>query len=196
MTTLDCRNQQCPAPVIQTRKLMLDSPGEPVTVLVDNDAARDNVSRLATNQGYGVEVSDGEGSGSYALTLTPGSDTPEAISADPVTGKTVLFVSSDKLGEGDPQLGSILLRNFLITLNEATTRPDTILFMNSGVKLVVEGADTIEALNNLACDGVDIAACGLCLEFYKLQDKLAVGRISNMLEAVETLQNAGRIIRP
>jgi len=194
MSTLDCRNQQCPAPVIATRKALLDAPGESLTVLVSDETARENVSRLAASQGFAVAVNESEGV--YTLTLSPGEQpqTPETGAA--IQGKTVLFVTSDKLGEGDPELGTILLRNFLITLNDASSRPDTILFLNSGVKLVVEGAETIEALNNLACDGVDIAACGLCLEFYGLKEKLSVGRVSNMLETVETLQSAGRIIRP
>ncbi|PLY03496.1 MAG: sulfurtransferase-like selenium metabolism protein YedF [Desulfuromonas sp.] len=194
MTTLDCRNQQCPGPVIATRKALLDNPEGTLSVLVNDETARENVSRLATSMGFAV---DAEGNGDeHTLNLTPGAGPLPNEGAAAIQGKTVLFVTSDCLGEGDPELGRILLRNFLITLNEASSRPDTILFLNAGVKLTVEGAETIEALNRLACDGVDIAACGLCLEFYNLKEKLAVGRISNMLETIETLQSAGRIIRP
>jgi len=194
MNTLDCRHQQCPSPVIETRKALLAVPGEPLTVLVADDVARDNVSRLAASQGCSVQVEATEGG--YALTLHPGEGTRPAETGAAIQGKTVVFVASDQMGQGDPELGAILLRNFLITLTQTTTRPDTILFVNAGVKLVVQGAETVEALNSLACDGVDIAACGLCLEFYHLKDQLAVGRVSNMLETVETLQSAGRIIRP
>ncbi|NOY12833.1 MAG: sulfurtransferase-like selenium metabolism protein YedF, partial [Deltaproteobacteria bacterium] len=74
--------------------------------------------------------------------------------------------------------------------------PDTILFVNSGVKLVCRGSDALEALNQLACRGVDIASCGLCLDFYRLKDQLEVGRITNMLEIIETQMQADRIIRP
>jgi len=196
MSVLDCRNQQCPGPVIETRKALLAAPGEALTVLVGDTTARDNVTRLAASQGYDVMVSDGDEAGVYTLTLTPGAALPEVAAGAAVQGKTVLFVSSDQMGQGDPELGTILLRNFLITLAEASVRPDTILFVNAGVKLVVEGAETVEALNALACDGVDIAACGLCLEFYGLKEKRVVGRVSNMLETVETLHTAGRIIRP
>jgi len=194
MSTLDCRNQQCPAPVIATRKALLEAPASPLTVLVSDETARDNIARLATSQGFATDITT-EDQG-YTLLLTPGEKPATAEAGVAIQGKTVLFVTSDQMGQGDAELGTILLRNFLITLNEATTRPDTILFVNAGVKLVVDGADTIEALNSLACDGVDIAACGLCLEFYDIKDKLMVGRVSNMLETVETLQSAGRIIRP
>jgi len=38
-------------------------------------------------------------------------------------------------------LGQILIRGFFHTLGEVEPLPDTIIFFNSGVKLVVEGSD-------------------------------------------------------
>lgn len=194
MPTLDCRAHQCPHPVVETRKLILSRPGEPLTVLVGDDTARQNVSRLAASQGYTVEASETEGG--FALELTPDGAAEEKAEAPAVRGKTVIFVSSDEMGGGDPELGRVLLKNFVFTLTETDTPPDTLLFVNSGVRLTTEGSGVLEALDKLACQGVDIASCGLCLEFYGLKEKLAAGRVTNMLEIVETLQNAGRTVRP
>ncbi len=70
MKTIDCRGQQCPQPVIQTRKLMLEEPGSVLEVLVDDQACQDNVSRLATTMGYSIKV---EKSGAATrLELSPG----------------------------------------------------------------------------------------------------------------------------
>jgi len=41
---------------------------------------------------------------------------------------------------------------------------------------------------------VAILACGTCLEFFQLKESLAVGRVSNMYEIAELLQQ-GRVIR-
>ena len=57
------------------------------------------------------------------------------------------------------------------------------------------GRNSLEALAKIACMGVDIACCGLCLEFFDLKEKLEIGRTTNMLEVAESLQSAGRIIR-
>ena len=38
--------------------------------------------------------------------------------------------------------------------------------------------------------------CGTCLDFYGIKDKLAVGTVTNMYEIVETMENAGKVIRP
>ncbi|WP_305042689.1 sulfurtransferase-like selenium metabolism protein YedF [Geoalkalibacter sp.] len=194
MQSLDCRQQQCPHPVIETRKLILASSGGPLEVLVGDETARDNVTRLAESQGYGVSVAPAEGG--FALRLTPGgkpaSDAPEPA----VTGRTLVYIAADVMGSGSDELGRVLLKNFLFTLVELESRPDALFFVNAGVKLVCQGSEVRETLEKLACDGVDIAACGLCLEYFHLKDQVAVGRVTNMLDIVTALSQAGRIIRP
>lgn len=195
MKRLDCRDQRCPAPVIETRKQLLENPGETLEVVVADDVARDNVSRLAQTLGYLVTVeTENEG---FSLKMQPGKkEGSEPTSEKGVSGKTVVFVTSDRMGEGDAELGTVLMKNFLLTLTQLSTPPDSVLFVNAGVKLCIHGAETVEALESLACAGIDIASCGLCLDFYELKEQLAVGRITNMLDIVETLSQAGRIIRP
>ena len=100
------------------------------------------------------------------------------------------------MGSGDDQLGRILLKNFFFTLAENDTAPDLLLFVNGGARLTTAGSEIVEALQKLADLGADIATCGLCLEFFGLKEALAVGRVTNMLEIVTTLQTAGRVIRP
>ena len=42
--------------------------------------------------------------------------------------------------------------------------------------------------------GVEILACGTCLGYYELSDKIAAGRISNMYTIAETVMRARRMI--
>jgi len=193
METLDCRGQQCPQPVVQTRKLMLAQPASALKVLVDDDVSRDNVTRLAKSLGYSVSVNQVEEN--FEISLTPGVAPEKAIVGTAKPGPTVIFIASDEMGRGDAKLGRILMTNFIFTLIESDTSPDAIYFVNNGVKLTVGGSDVIEPLAELANRGVDIASCGLCLEFFSVKETLAVGRISNMLELVNALEGAGNIIR-
>jgi len=193
MKTIDCRNQQCPQPVIQTRQAMLAEPEAMLQVLVDDQVCQDNVSRLAKTLGYGTKVIAGaEG---ILLELTPGEHTAENHQKDQKVGPTIIFIGSDQMGHGDAKLGQILMKNFIFTLTESDSTPDAIYCVNSGVKLTIGGSDVIEPLENLASQGVDIASCGLCLEFFDAKDSLMVGRISNMLELINALEGAGNIIR-
>ena len=193
MKTIDCRGQQCPQPVIQTRKAMLAAPGESLQVLVDDRACEANVSRLAKTLGYNIKVHNLENA--IQLELTPGEKQENALEKTQATGPTIVFIGSDQMGHGDPKLGQILMKNFIFTLTESDTTPEAIYCVNSGVKLTIGGSDVIEPLEVLANRGVDIASCGLCLEFFDAKDSLAVGRISNMLELVDALEGAGNIIR-
>jgi len=192
MKTIDCRGQQCPQPVIQTRKLMLAEPFSVLEVLVDDQACRDNVSRLAKTMGYRIEVE--ESGGATRLALSPGEKPEESRYAATETGPQIIFIGSDQMGSGDPKLGQILMKNFIFTLTEADLVPDAIYCVNSGVRLTISGSEALEPLEELANRGVDIASCGLCLEFFDAKDALAVGRTSNMLELVNALEGAGNII--
>ncbi|NOQ52801.1 MAG: sulfurtransferase-like selenium metabolism protein YedF [Desulfuromonadaceae bacterium] len=195
MIELDYHQHQGPYPVVETRKQMLANPGEIIEVLVGDQTARENISRLAGKMGY--QATWKSAGLNYKLTLLPASaPQQETVTASGISGDSVVFCGSDQMGNGDEEFGRLLLKNFLATLIELDPLPETILFVNSGVQLVCTGSEALESLNILACRGVDIASCGLCLEFYNRKDQLAVGRATNMLEIAETLMQAGRLISP
>ncbi|OQY19390.1 MAG: hypothetical protein B6I36_04375 [Desulfobacteraceae bacterium 4572_35.1] len=199
MKTLDCRNMQCPQPVLETRKQLLASPNNAITVVVSNDIAQANVSRLAAKQGFEVAVSTNNDD--ISLILTPkgsikAETSPSAKENNQVNGDTIVYISSNCMGSGSDELGEVLMRNFIFTLGESDELPSTILFVNSGVKLCCNNSSVLEPLQLLANKGVTICACGLCLEFFGLTDQLKTGRASNMLETLEAMQQAGRIIKP
>lgn len=108
--------------------------------------------------------------------------------------KLVLLVPSETMGRGDDGLGQILIRSFCHVLTEITPRPDTIIFLNSGVKLVIGASPVLEDLQGLATQGVEILACGTCLGHYDLKEQAAVGEVSNMYAIAETLLRAARVI--
>lgn len=67
MEKLDARGLSCPEPVIMIRKAML-SGGERYEMVVDNTAAKENVTRYAQHQGYAVSAAERDGE--YILTMT------------------------------------------------------------------------------------------------------------------------------
>lgn len=66
MEIIDARGLSCPEPVILTRKAMM-SGAEAYQVLVDNNTAKENVTRYAEHQGYTVAVT--ENAGEFTLSL-------------------------------------------------------------------------------------------------------------------------------
>ena len=192
MNSIDCRNWLCPKPVIEVRKILLAAPDLPLCVLVEDAVARQNLQRLAASLGWKVEERSSDGSA--ALEFIPAANAGAV--APTAAGTTVVLVAAATMGSGNDELGRILLRNFLLTLPELEIPPAAIYFINDGVKLTVDGADTVEILQKLADLGIDLAACGLCLDFFGLKEKVVVGRITNMLDIVQGMTNAGSVLRP
>lgn len=195
MKTIDCRGQACPAPVIATKKALEES-GTGIRVLVDDGAPRENVVRFVRNRGYQVnETAEADG---WSLQVT-GSTTAEETHQGAVTasasGDRVLLVTSNRLGDGSEELGYLLMKNFIFTLLETPQQPDRILFLNSGVLLATEGAETVEALKRLEERGIELLACGVCLDYFKKKDQLAVGQVTNMFSTAEHLLAAASVIR-
>ena len=192
---VDCRGLACPQPVIQTKKAMAEA--EQVTTIVDNDAAMMNVSRMAEKEGYSVEA-ETKDDGIYLHVSKTGAvpeDTPvpAPVMESPV-GPTVVLIPCDSMGRGDDELGSILIRSFLHTLNEVEPLPDTMIFLNAGVKLTVEGSPVLDDLEGLERRGVEILACGTCLGHFGIKEKIAVGEVSNMYSIAETLLGAEKVV--
>lgn len=98
------------------------------------------------------------------------------------------------IGRGDDELGAILVRNFLRMLKEQTPRPQTLVFMNGGVQLVVEGSPVLDELEALQGLGVELLSCGTCLDFFELRPRVKAGRASNMAEIFERLGAADKVL--
>jgi selenium metabolism protein YedF len=192
--TINARGLPCPQPVILTRNAMREA-NEVVTLVSQRDQV-DNVSRLAERAGWRVtfeQANDG-----WAIHMVQGPETaepeltPDLTTCEPTAAPRlrVVLLSSDQLGRGEPELGAILMRSFLYTLGEIEPRPQTLILLNAGVKLAVEGSPVLQDLRALEESGLQLLVCGTCLDYYQLKERLAVGSISNMYTIAETLMGA------
>lgn len=195
MKTIDCRNMACPQPVVTVKRALEESPGESLTVLVDDGAPRENVSRFASNRGLGVAETPVDGG--YSLLLSGKGDSAEVGKAEALMGmgKTIMLVGSDRLGDGPEALGRLLMKNFIITLLDMNELPDSIFFINTGVLLTTAASEIIEVLEKLENQGCEIFSCGVCLDFFHCKDKLAAGSVTNMLTIAECMLKARSVIR-
>ena len=109
-------------------------------------------------------------------------------------GGFTLLVASDSLGRGDDDLGRLLMDRFLHEIGGTSELPETVVFINAGVKLVTETSPVLEHLRRLDKSGVELLACSTCLERFDLINRLAVGAKSDMRSIVETLTQATRLI--
>jgi len=108
--------------------------------------------------------------------------------------KTLLVISQDQLGHGDAALGALLIDKFMKTLPEIALNLSAIVCYNSGVKLLVEGSSVLASIKAYELRGTTVLACGTCIDYFNLRDKLRVGRISNMHEIVSLMAEANRTL--
>ena len=200
MITVNAMGDNCPIPVIKTKKAMQALTGpETIEVLVDNEIAVQNVTKMATASGGQVssqKITDGEFKITVQMEGALSAEEEEAGCMPDARDNTVVVVSSERMGEGNDELGKVLIKGFIFAVTQLDTLPKTMLFYNGGATLTAEGSDSLEDLKSLEAQGVEIMTCGTCLDYYGLKEKLQVGTVTNMYSIVETMAKAGRIVKP
>lgn len=203
-TILDCKGEPCPNPVLRCKRLLDEQSPQEIEVIVDNDAAKENVCRFLLSKGMRVSGARQDGSlwtiaaakgkdGQAQETVAPAAAN-EASACPACAPKILVFLTSDTIGQGDDALGAKLMGNFLNTLPELGDALWRIIMVNGAVKLATAASPAIEALRKLEAAGVSILVCGTCLEFFQLMDQKAVGQVTNMLDVVTSQQVADKVI--
>lgn len=192
---LDCRGLACPAPVLKVKDVLDRSSPQHVTVVVDNAAAKENVSRFLSRAGYQVQVQE-DGSDYVVVGAREGQESCEVLvpSKEAEASRILVLVGTARLGSGDDGLGAKLMENFLSTLKEMGPSLWRLVFLNGGVHLTVQDSPVLPTLQALEKDKVSILVCGTCLNHFGLMEKKAVGETTNMLDIVTSMQLADRVI--
>ena len=150
MKKVDARGDACPIPVVKAKHAIEELSGAgQVEVLVDNEIAVQNLTKMAEQKGYqssAKKLADQE----YQVIFTVGEQTEEekaqagagceACIPDSRTD-TVVVIANDKMGEGSEELGKTLLKAFTFALTQQDNLPKTILFYNGGASLTCGGSE-------------------------------------------------------
>lgn len=203
VSTLKCQGLPCPQPVLKCKQAIEDNPGIELSVLVDNDAAKENVTRFLGVKGYEIAATEKEGS-VWKITARPNQEMSD--DGDPSTDhvtvargskqgpRTLVFIASPYVGTGDDVLGEKLMQNLISVLPELGEDLWRIILLNGGVKLAIEGSPVLERLQDLEKKGVSILVCGTCLDHFKILENKQVGETTNMLDVVTSMQLADKVL--
>ena len=188
---LDCRNLNCPEPLLRTKKALGELKiGESLEILVNDVAPRENIKRFLAKNGFEAKISQ---AGADTLIKTVKTDELKDESIDdiycnvtaPKRGK-VIFLNEEQCGSGP--IGKSLLAKFLGAALNLDEKPVKVICVNNAVRITTNrGHECFEAIKKLNEAGAEILSCGSCLEGYKLVDKLAIGEISNAYEIMDVL---------
>jgi selenium metabolism protein YedF len=198
MKELDARNLACPAPVLMAKAAIEKDRPAKIKIIVDNDAARQNVSRFLGSVSYAVSL-EMEGDDFHVIGTRPEGAADQPVLSEipcmvPSDEKIMLMIATDRMGYGDDMLGRKLMVSFIKTLKEMGPDLWRLVFVNNGVKLTVSGSEVLHDLQGLESTGIHILVCGTCLTHFNLLDEKQVGETTNMLDIVTSMQLAGKVI--
>lgn len=202
MKIIDCKGMICPMPLIETRKAIRESAiGEDLQVIVDNETSFNNVSHFLNDNGYVFNYTK-EGN-VYTISFNVSKIDSKKEEVKPIIeNKTskfqnhIIVLSSNTMGIGDDDLGKLLMKGYLNTIDQLDVLPLEIICYNSGVTLAEKGTDSAQTLKKIENQGVKITLCGTCVDFFGLKEKLEVGTISNMLYIAGRLSSGIQIVKP
>ena len=203
MKTIDARGLACPGPVIKTKELIERENPDMIQIIVDNDAARQNVSRFLasrnfdashTLQGDSMVITGAQAVGGGENREERPQQTLKEASSPKETPRILVMITTDKIGHGDDLLGGKLMKSFITTLKEMGRTLWRLVFLNSGVKLAIQGSESLPALKELEKEGVHILVCGTCLDHFHLLEKKEAGETTNMLDIMTSLELADKVI--
>jgi selenium metabolism protein YedF len=204
MKIVDTKGQICPVPLIEIKKaLKATKVGDSFMVLTDNQTSCNNLNRFLKDNNAEFKVSESEGVWALTITKTSG-DVISAKAEDYCTaqvshfqkGDFVVVISSDKMGEGDDDLGHLLMSNFIKAVKDLEKLPQKIVFYNKGVTIVTNDSPVIGDLKDLEKMGVELLLCGTCVNHYSLAENIGAGILSNMYVIAEAMASAGSVIKP
>ena len=190
---IDARGLACPKPVINTKKELDNIEEGIVIVTVDNNIAKQNILKLSNSLNCESRIIKEE-KDLISIEIKKGDNVIiEEQIKDELDNKCI-FISSNKMGNGNDELGETLMKGFVYTLTESKPYPKSILLVNSAVKLSTENYDTVQNLKILEESGVEILSCGTCLDYYGLKESIKVGSITNMYTIVDIMKNSSQTI--
>ena len=107
---------------------------------------------------------------------------------------TMYVLTSDRLGSGDDALGRRLMVKFLHQLTSLTERPQVAACYNAGVNLLTLSSPALDAIKALEAEGVEVLACGTCVEHFGIGDRIGAGRVTDMREIVTSMDRATKVV--
>lgn len=191
MIKVNAIGQVCPVPIIMTKNALKKIDEGKVEISVDNEVSLQNLEKFSQEMGYSYDT---QISGEIFRIIID--KKKEKMLLQEKNDKTVIVIDSLTMGNGDLELGKILLKGFIYTLTEYDKLPKSILLYNEGVKLVTTNSESLDDLLTLEARGVEILACGACLNFYNLTKEIRVGSITNMYSILDKQMNATKVIKP
>lgn len=193
MKSIDATGKACPIPVIEAKKALAKPDSTGVIIKVDNIIAVQNLEKMAKGNGYEFSFKGEAGIFIAAIQKDP-AQADTILNPPPPGGNLVVAIANDTLGNGELELGKILMKAFIYSLTELDNAPAAVIFMNRGAYLTAAGSNVVDDLKTLEGKGTEVLTCGTCTNYYGLSGGPAAGSIIDMFGITERMAAADSVI--
>lgn len=192
MRELDLRNKSCPIPLVETRNFINNNRNVDFKIILDNEVSFLNIKKYLENNKINYSANQSQDIYIFEVIF----DGNERLSNEKfqINNFSVL-VMSNLFGHGDEEISKTLMKSYFYSLSESITLPSNVIFINSGVKLLIEESGILKSLESLKNLGTSILACGVCVDYYGLNDRVKFCEITNIYSITEILNNSEGVIR-
>jgi len=152
---------------------------------------------------YGFEAGGG-GSGEYEQFVTSllgqsgvasvPREQMERVDGGGRDGGTVLLIKRCFLGTEQTEHTKRLLRKFFSSLVHCNPLPSRIILLDRAVCLCGERRDVLPSLRSLVERGSRVMVSAPCLDNLELRDKVEVGEVVSLIEIIDSLLRAQKVI--
>lgn len=194
MHIIDATNLNCPAPVLKAKDFIEKNNPKNLKIIVDNEAAQQNIQRFLETKGFKTKTKKQEENFVITGIFDDKNILEKKIKERVEQKKIMVMCTSNRIGTGDNELGEKLMISFIKTLKEMGKDLWRLVFVNNGVKLVIDDSLVLECLKKYEDNGLDILVCGTCLNHFNLIKRKKIGQTTNMLDIVSDMLVADKVI--
>lgn len=190
---IDARGMDCPKPVVKAEEALSKINEGIVEVIVDNEASMKNLTKFArTNALYSETAQENK---DWRVKIVKGypCEVPAEEENKGPEKDLFLVVATDIMGK-DEDLGKILMKGFFETMKVYKELPNTIFFLNTGVRLTTVNEEMISILKEFDSLGVLMFTCGTCLKYFNLESELKVGFRGGTTNILEEMKDCKKTV--
>lgn len=191
MIELNLRGKNCPIPLVEMRKFINNNKNVDFKIILNNEVSFISIRKFLENNK--INYSSNKTGSDFIFEVIFDGNEKLSKSHFQINNFTILIMS-ELFGNGENDFSKALMKSYFYALSESITLPSNIVFINSGVKLLID-ENIIRNIDLLREKGVSIYYCGTCVDYYGIRDKVRTEEIINMYFIVDILNNSDNVIR-
>jgi selenium metabolism protein YedF len=189
MKEINCNGLKASVSLNRVRKYF-NSIGEGEAIIfIEDEITSGNIVKYAMSKGYQAELDRLEDG--FRIKI----EKRGCLEVIDKQKELLVLITTNKLGSGNEKLGERLMESYFEALIEEDKLPTKLVFLNEGIKLLIQDSNVIQSIKLLNEMGTRIYVSKMCIDEYQAGDLLKIGDIIEMGDIVGFMNSADDVIK-